>query len=429
MCVCIYIYNIFGFHKKKGGLRGEIDDMLNIVPSLLCLFSFIAGNGGVCGNEKTDGAATTTGFVGRNGTHFVVRGERMYLNGFNAYWMMNAAADTASRTTVTAALRQASAVGMNVARTWGFHEGGYEPLQISPGSYNEHVFQGLDFVVYEAGKYNIKLIISLANNYDDFGGRSKYVEWASLEDPDEFYTDPLVMQFYKSHVKTMLTRKNTITGVMYKDDPTIFAWELINEPRCNDPSGSTLQEMAAYVKSIDSNHLLEVGLEGFYGKSRPERMIYNPNTGITGSDFLSNNLIPDIDFATIHIYPDSWLPQQTDQIGFVDKWVRAHIHDCDTLLKKPLVIAEFGKSSMASGFSLDKRNMFFRRIYRMIYESARAGSSGAGGIFWQLSTRGTGKLGDGYEVFLEEGSSTARVIADQSTKLSSLMFRTTLNSL
>ncbi|XP_010522867.1 PREDICTED: mannan endo-1,4-beta-mannosidase 1 isoform X3 [Tarenaya hassleriana] len=373
MCVCIYIYNIFGFHKKKGGLRGEIDDMLNIVPSLLCLFSFIAGNGGVCGNEKTDGAATTTGFVGRNGTHFVVRGERMYLNGFNAYWMMNAAADTASRTTVTAALRQASAVGMNVARTWGFHEGGYEPLQISPGSYNEHVFQ------------------------------------------------------------TMLTRKNTITGVMYKDDPTIFAWELINEPRCNDPSGSTLQkwvkEMAAYVKSIDSNHLLEVGLEGFYGKSRPERMIYNPNTGITGSDFLSNNLIPDIDFATIHIYPDSWLPQQTDQIGFVDKWVRAHIHDCDTLLKKPLVIAEFGKSSMASGFSLDKRNMFFRRIYRMIYESARAGSSGAGGIFWQLSTRGTGKLGDGYEVFLEEGSSTARVIADQSTKLSSLMFRTTLNSL
>lgn len=40
----------------------------------------------------------------------------------------------------------------------------------------------------------------------------------------------------------MLTRVNTYTNVMYKDDPTIFAWELINEPQCrSDPTGNTVQ--------------------------------------------------------------------------------------------------------------------------------------------------------------------------------------------
>ena len=27
--------------------------------------------------------------------------------------------------------------------------------------------------------------------------------------------------------------RNTINGRLYKEDPTIFAWDLINEPRCD----------------------------------------------------------------------------------------------------------------------------------------------------------------------------------------------------
>lgn len=61
--------------------------------------------------------------------------------------------------------------------------------------------------------------------------------------------------------------------------------------------------MAAYVKSIDAKHLLEVGLEGFYGDSGKSK---NPNDSPTGTDFIANNQISQVDFATIHIYPESW---------------------------------------------------------------------------------------------------------------------------
>ena len=66
-----------------------------------------------------------------------------------------------------------------------------------------------------------------------------------------------------------------------------------------------IAEMAVYVKSIDSNHMLEVGLEGFYGESVPERKQFNPGYEV-GTDYISNNKISEIDFATIHAYPDQW---------------------------------------------------------------------------------------------------------------------------
>lgn len=61
--------------------------------------------------------------------------------------------------------------------------------------------------------------------------------------------------------------------------------------------------MASYLKSIDGNHLLEAGLEGFYGQSKLQS---NPNFNV-GTDFIANNQIPGIDFATVHSYPDQWL--------------------------------------------------------------------------------------------------------------------------
>lgn len=65
-------------------------------------------------------------------------------------------------------------------------------------------------------------------------------------------------------------------------------------------------EMASFVKSIDRNHLLEAGLEGFYGQTTPQRRSLNPAGFEIGTDFIANNRIPGIDFATVHSYPDQW---------------------------------------------------------------------------------------------------------------------------
>ncbi|KAL5859394.1 hypothetical protein ACOSQ4_000690 [Xanthoceras sorbifolium] len=400
-----------------------------IFLALMVILIFQSGDYRVIANP--DG-----GFAQRSGTSFVMNGKPMNLNGFNGYWMMLYASNLSTRAKVTDSFQQASKYGMNIARAWAFSDGGDKPLQYSPGSYNEDMFKGLDFVVSEAGKNGIYVILSFVNNYEEYGGRKQYVEWAkergqSLTSDDEFYTNPVVKQYYKDHVKAVLTRINSVTGIAYKDDPTIFAWELINEPRCeSDSSGAQLQnwiqEMAAYVKSIDSYHLLEVGLEGFYGNSVPQRKQYNPNnlTNILGTDFIANNQVPQIDFATIHIYAEQWLPapnsSEKEQQIFVDRWIQAHIEDSNSAIKKPIIIGEFGKSYRVNGYSLEKRNNYYEHVYNAIYTNAKSGGPCRGGLFWQLMSQGMANMADGYEIVLEESPSTAQIIADQSHKIISL---------
>ncbi|KAF3320662.1 hypothetical protein FCM35_KLT14796 [Carex littledalei] len=341
------------------------------------------------------------------------------------------ASDPSDRSKVSDTFAEASKLGVNVIRTWAFSDGGYRPLQVSPGSYNEQMFKGLDYVVSEAKKHGIYLILSLVNNWEGFGGKKQYVQWARdqghyINSDDDFFSNDVLKQYYKNHIKAVLSRVNTITGLMYKEDPTIFAWELMNEPRCqNDLSGRIIQdwitEMTGYVKSIDSKHLLEVGIEGFYGESVPERKQFNPGYEV-GTDFISNNQIQGVDFATIHAYPDQWISGSNDeaQLTFTKNWIESHIEDANTTLRKPVMVTEFGKSSRSSGYNVSVRDSYLRTIYDVIYASVRAGGPCAGGLFWHVMAQGMEGWSDGYEVVFSQSPSTASIIAQQSSRIAGL---------
>ena len=81
---------------------------------------------------------------------------------------------------------------------------------------------------------------------------------------------------YKDHIAATLNRINSVTGVAYKDDPAILAYNLLNEPRCFNSTSPVdpglrcavqvdnwVGDMSNYIKSIDPSHLVTVGSEGF----------------------------------------------------------------------------------------------------------------------------------------------------------------------
>ena len=247
---------------------------------------------------------------------------------------------------------EAKKIGVRVMRIWGCNDGP-DGFQTEPGVYDEAIFLKLSYALYKAGQCGIKLIIHFVNNWDDYGGMNQYVEWSPTTDKsltnnpwgqgpkhNQFYTDINTKQYYKDHINRLLNRTNTLTGIKYKDDSTIMAWELANEPRVEgDLSGDTLEnwinEMAAHVKSIDSSHLLATGMEGFYDENGGTDWKRN---GYTGTDFIKHHQDSNIDLATFHVWPDAGHGWGFDYDQTMD-WVQRHIDESHgTLINKPVIL-------------------------------------------------------------------------------------------
>lgn len=98
----------------------------------------------------------------------------------------------------------------------------------------------------------------------------------------------------------------------------------------------------------------------------------------------------------------------------------SHWTDSKTILNKPLVFSEFGKSKKDPGYSINARDSFLNTIFDNIYNIARSGGTIGGGLVWQLLAEGMESFYDGYEIVLTQDQSTRSVITQQCNKMTAL---------
>jgi mannan endo-1,4-beta-mannosidase len=200
--------------------------------------------------------------------------------------------------------------------------------------YNEDAFRCLDRVIALSHEYDVRLIIPFIAS-QTFGGIRGVDEFSAIAGKPKgaFWTDPEQKADFRHFLDFLLNRKNTVNGIIYKNDPAILAWQLGNEfgsypgdrglkydewtPKILDWS----LEIAAYIKKVDPNHLImEAG-----GADR-EKLIADPN----------------IDVISDHLY-EYW-----NRLGG-NPWQLAPIAKesyAKTKGRKPLMIDEFGLGSI-----------------------------------------------------------------------------------
>ncbi|KAL5519413.1 hypothetical protein ACEPAH_1096 [Sanghuangporus vaninii] len=324
------------------------------------------------------------GFATTNGTQFVVDGKPFSFVGANSYWLPLLLTQHDVELTFQGMREQ----GIKVVRTWGFNainatelpyalDSGltyYQVWNSSQWTLNDDS-QGLgrlDNVVRTAAKYDIRLIVTLTNNWVGYGGSDLYLNWmiGSNATHDLFFTDRNVISGYQRYAKIIVER--------YKESPSIFAWELINEARCLSdlipagpncvPGSDTLhawyREQSDFVRSLDPYHLISTGGEGqFYWTDPP--VIWSNGVASTdynfdgraGEDFDKDLLLPNIDFGVYHMYAQPWYSQLDfpgSNFSITDwglDWIQAHANSAK-MSGKPLILEEFGLSGLDNKTSI-----------------------------------------------------------------------------
>lgn len=205
-------------------------------------------------------------FVTHSGSQLLLGDKPFHFAGPNIYWLgldgNEGGVTYPSHFRVDDALATAQAMGATVVRahTLGISVGCSLCVEPKLGMFNETALQHIDYAIKAAHDHSIRLITPLIDNWRYYhGGIHVFTDWRGLPVTYYFYSNPTVISDFEQYISHLLNHVNTYTGIAYKNDPTIMAWETGNEIT---PTTRWTKTISEYIKSIDSHHLVIDGTKG-----------------------------------------------------------------------------------------------------------------------------------------------------------------------
>jgi mannan endo-1,4-beta-mannosidase len=366
-------------------------------------------------------------FVKVNGTHFTIDGKPYKYIGVN-YWYggLLATNGDAGKKRLKTELDFLKKNGVTNLRVMVGAEGltdylyrtpNEKSLQPEPGKFDENIMAGLDYLLNELGKRNMKAVLHFTNTWEWSGGLGQYLKWNGLGTPpypknpgyswdnyqkfiSQFYTCKPCLDEVDNYIKYVLNRTNSLNGKKYIDDAAIMAWEIINEPRPMDTSAipafeAWMRHVSALVKSIDKNHLLTTGSEGDIA-SFNDISVYE-----------SIHADKNIDYLTIHIWPKNWgwfkdtsiNKSYNNILTKAETYAQRHL-ELAKKINKPLVIEEFGLPRDLHVYNTSATTYNRDKFYAFIFSMVMTNTDIAGCNFWAFG--GTSRPIPG-QIFWKDG--------------------------
>jgi mannan endo-1,4-beta-mannosidase len=251
-----------------------------------------------------------------------------------------------------AVLDAVKADGLQVIRLWALGEipapgaphSPHYAFRIGEDGWLEESFAHLDRVLSAAAARGLRVIVVLANRWKDYGGIASYLRWSgeaverdeagepSAQSLSAFFRCARCQEQYQEHVRRVVGRINAVSQQPYRDDPTIMAWELINEAsafsaREEEAMLRWVQANARFIRQLDPNHLISAGHIGY--RSTREREVWR-----------AVQSLPEIDFADAHVYPET--DARVTNTARLARALDDPLALAALVIRKPLVFGEFG---------------------------------------------------------------------------------------
>lgn len=357
------------------------------------------------------------GFVTRAGSTLELCGQPFQAFGTNLYYLQSYSVyEAGNLRTVADGLDDAVRMSLPVVRTWAYYDGSGTDtalIQTAPGKYSETALVGLDTTVAEAKKRGIRLILCLTDYWDGYGGLPQYAKWAGASGANDFYGNATMQGYYKDYATMLSKRTNTVTGIPYADEPTILAWEIANELRCEKCPVSTLlntiDDLSTFLKGLFPKQLIADGGEGFDDHVDSYATFSNAYVvrGDEGASYTGMVALPNLDMASYHYYPVDWGLTSVDSDG--KAWVEGHA----AIAKAAGKVAYWGEFGYQKGATDAVRAPIYDGWLSSFYGATPQGTFA---MFWQLVPASRG-ADDGFACILGRDPATVAVFEKYSQSL------------